>query len=213
MRIVLLGKPGAGKGTQADRLSKGFGYYHLSSGEVLREEINKGTDLGKEIQRHVEKGEIGPEKLITRVIINFIENKGIGDNLLLDGFPRTLYQADKLDKRYPPDLCLLLNISDSEAIYRLSNRYICVDCGKPYQTEVNGSPVKQCEECGGKLIQRKDDTPEAIQNRLSVFREEVKPVINHYSKQGRLVTLNGFLPREEVYDNIRFAIMKIVGPN
>lgn len=213
MRIVLLGKPGAGKGTQAERLSRGFGFYHLSSGEVLREEINRGTDLGREIQQYVEKGEIGPEKLITRVMLNFIEEKDIANNLLLDGFPRTVYQAEKLDERYPPDLCLLLNISDSEAIRRLSNRYICKACGKPYQVEESGSPAEKCEECGGELVQREDDTPEAIRNRLRVFRDEVDPVISLYRGQGILVTLDGSLPREEVYNNIRFAIMKIVGPN
>lgn len=213
MRIVLLGKPGAGKGTQAERLSRGLGFYHLSSGEVLREEINRGTDLGREIEHYVEKGEIGPEKLITRVMLNFIEENGIANNLLLDGFPRTVYQAEKLDERYPPDLCLLLNISDSEAIRRLSNRFICKDCGKPYQVEESGSPPEKCGECGGELVQREDDTPEAIRNRLRVFREEVDPVISLYRGQGILVTLDGSLSREEIYNNIRFAIMKIVGPN
>ncbi|MFO7916344.1 MAG: nucleoside monophosphate kinase [Candidatus Krumholzibacteriales bacterium] len=213
MRIVLLGKPGAGKGTQAARLREGFGYYHLSSGEALREEINRGTDLGREIKQYVEKGEIGPEKLIARLVLDFIDEKDIGKNLLLDGFPRTLYQAEKLDERYPPDLCLLLDISDSESITRLSNRYVCRDCGKLYQNRESGSPAKECGECGGRLVQREDDTPEAIQNRLRVFREEVNPVINHYREQGRLVTLDGSLPREEIHNNIKFAIMKIVGPN
>ena len=213
MRIVLLGKPGSGKGTQAGMVREKFGYYHLSSGDVLRENISRGTDLGKKIEEHVRKGEIGPEKVITEAILQFIEKRGIEDELILDGFPRTLYQAERLDEVYPPDLCLLLEISDRESVRRLSGRYICTDCGAPHRLKGGNQTAGQCRECGGKLVQRKDDKPEAIETRLEVFREEVEPVISHYRKKNLLETLDGSLPPDEVYNNIRYSIMQIVGPN
>jgi len=213
MRIVLLGKPGSGKGTQARKVSERFGYYHLSSGEVLREEIEKGTPRGKEVEEYVKRGEIGPEKLITGIVLNHIDEKNTGDSLILDGFPRTMYQAEKLDGIYPPDLCLLLEVSDREVFKRLSNRYVCRDCGRMCQLEDSNPNHKRCEECGGRLVQREDDTPEAIEMRLKVFEEQVAPVISHYRKKKLLHTLEGDTDPEEIYNNIRYTIMKLVGPN
>jgi adenylate kinase len=213
MRIVLLGKPGSGKGTQASLVSDRFGYFHLSSGEVLREEITKGSSFGKKIERYVLRGEIGPEKLITDTILNFIGRKGIDNRLILDGFPRTAYQAERLDETYPPDLCILLNISDKESIRRLSGRYLCGRCGAPRQPEEKNRSDTACSRCGGEMVQRDDDRPEAIQQRLEIFRREVVPVVSRYRRRDLLTELDGSLPPGEIYNNIRNSIMKLVGPN
>lgn len=194
LRIALFGKPGAGKGTQAEALKGAFGLAHLSSGEILRSEIREGTLLGRKVEQYVLRGEIGPEDLITEAIIGYIERKHSSGGYALDGFPRTLYQAEELDGRFPPDLCLLIDISDEEAVKRLSGRYTCVSCEKIYSTGASGKPaVPSCERCGGELRRREDDTPEVIRRRLRVYMEQVVPVISRYREKGLLETIDGAL--------------------
>ena len=152
MRIVLMGKPGSGKGTQASMLAAETGLPHLSSGAILRDEIREKTPFGLKIEEYVIRGEIGPAELITDVVFGYIERKGYGKGFILDGFPRTLYQAEKLDERFPPARCLLIDVSDGLIVERISGRLTCSGCGSVYHA-VSRPPVGPgvCDGCGGSL--------------------------------------------------------------
>ena len=190
-RIVFLGKPGSGKGTQALALSRARGIPHLSSGDILRAEIREGTEFGREVEEYVLRGEIGPGELIAKVILNYMERKGIGGRYILDGFPRTLLQAEELDKLFPPDIALLLSIPDEAVIDRLSKRYTCTGCGAIHRSDGNGRDGIRCPDCGGTLARRADDHPEAIEKRLEIFSAEVLPVVRYYEDAGRLARIDG----------------------
>jgi adenylate kinase len=190
-RIVFLGKPGSGKGTQALALSRARGIPHLSSGEILRTEIGEGTEFGRAVEEYVLRGEIGPEELIAKVILHYMDRKSIGDGYILDGFPRTLLQARKLDELFPPDLALLLSVPDEVVIDRLSKRYTCTGCGAVRRIEGAGPVATRCPDCGGTLARRADDHPEAIGKRLDTFSREVMPVVRCYEEAGRLARIDG----------------------
>jgi adenylate kinase len=190
-RIVFLGKPGSGKGTQAQALSRALGLPHLSSGEILRTEIRDGTEFGRAVEEYVLRGEIGPEELITQVILHYIDRSRIGDRYILDGFPRTPLQAKRLDERFPPDRALFLSVPDEAIIDRLSKRYTCAGCGTIRRAEGTGPKGTACPECGGELLRRTDDHPEAIRKRLDTFSREVMPVVRYYDDSGRLARIDG----------------------
>jgi adenylate kinase len=190
-RIVFLGKPGSGKGTQALTLSCARRIPHLSSGEILRTEIREGTEFGRAVEEYVLRGEIGPEELITKVILHYIDRNHIGDSYILDGFPRTLLQAKKLDEYFPPDRALLLSVPDEVVIDRLSKRYTCTGCGIIRRIEETGTDGAHCPDCGGALARRADDHPEAIEKRLDTFSREVMPVVLYYEEAGRLARIDG----------------------
>jgi adenylate kinase len=189
--VVFLGKPGSGKGTQALALSRALGIPHLSSGEILRTEIRDGTEFGRAVEEYVLRGEIGPEELITKVILHYIDRNGIGGGYILDGFPRTLLQARELDERFPPGRALLLSVPDPVIVERLSKRYTCSGCGTVRQIEEAGSGEGPCPDCGGSLARRADDHPEAIMRRLETFSREVMPVVRYYENSARLVEIEG----------------------
>lgn len=190
-RIVFLGKPGSGKGTQAQTLSRTRELPHLSSGEILRAEIREGTEFGRAVEEYVLRGEIGPEELITKVILHYIDRSGTGDHYILDGFPRTLSQAARLDEDFRPDLALLLSVPDDVIVDRLSKRFTCMGCGTIRQTGGPGSSGTACPECGGDFVRRADDHPEAIRRRLDTFSREVVPVIRYYEGSARLCRIDG----------------------
>ncbi len=190
-RIVFLGKPGSGKGTQALALSRALGIPHLSSGEILRAEIGERTEFGRAVEEYVLRGEIGPEELIAKVILDHMERKGIGGSYILDGFPRTLLQARELDDIFPPDRVLLLSVPDDVVIDRLSKRYTCTGCGAIRRVEGPDPDGEHCPECGGTLARRADDHPEAIEKRLEIFSRDVMPVVLHYEEAGRLIRIDG----------------------
>ena len=198
MRIVLLGKPGSGKGTQAQALSRALGLPHLSSGEILRAEIRDGTEFGRSVEEYVLRGEIGPEELIAKVILHHIDRTGIGDRYILDGFPRTLLQAERLDERFPPDRAILLSVPDDVVIDRLSNRRTCGGCGTIVRMEGDGAKEHACPGCGGALVRRADDHPDAIERRLDTFSREVEPVIRYYEESGRLARMEGARPAPDI---------------
>ncbi len=190
-RIVFLGKPGSGKGTQALALSRARGIPHLSSGEILRTEIREGTEFGRAVEEYVLRGEIGPEELITKVILHYMERKDIGGRYILDGFPRTLLQARELDELFPPDRALLLSVPDDVVIDRLSKRFSCTGCGEIRRAEGTGPETMRCPGCGGTLARRADDHPEAIGKRLETFSREVMPVVRYYEEAERLIRIDG----------------------
>ena len=205
-RIVLLGKPGSGKGTQASFLSGALGIPHVSSGEILREEIREGTEFGRAVERFVLKGEIGPQELIAGVIIGHLERRGMGDSYILDGFPRTLYQARELDAHFAPERAISLSVPDRVIVERISGRLTCSRCGS-VRYSAGGPPVEACTACGGNLVRRIDDHPDAIARRLEIFAAEVVPVIRYYDGSGRLSEIDGTHSAEEV----RKAILSLPG--
>jgi adenylate kinase len=189
LRIVFLGKPGSGKGTQAAALSEALGIPHLSSGAILREEIHSGTEFGRAVEQYVIKGEIGPQELIASAIIGYIERKGMGDGYILDGFPRTLHQARELDGHVPPHRAILLSVPDRIIVERISKRLSCSMCGRIHFA--GDDSRKGCAACGGGLVRRADDHPEAIAKRLAIFALEVMPVARYYGDSGRLAEIDG----------------------
>jgi len=207
MRIVLLGKPGSGKGTLAALLSSSLGLPHLSSGEILRQAIRERTPLGLEVENHVLRGEIGPEDLIASAVLDHIDRIGLGDGHVLDGFPRTILQAEMLDRRFPPDLCVLIEVADRTVVERIGGRLCCAGCGAVYHSRSSPPLCRdRCDSCGGGLSAREDDSEEAVRRRIEVFARQVIPVIDHYEARGGLQSFDGEKPPERVFEEVRKAI-------
>ena len=198
MILVFLGPPGAGKGTQAQRLAKEKGFVHISTGDLLREAVQKGTPLGKKAKEYMDRGELVSDDLIIALIEEVFPEHG---NVIFDGFPRTIKQAEALDemlqkKGMKVDHVLLFELSDEEIIERLSGRRIDPKTGKVYHIKYNPPPP------GVEVIQRDDDKPEVIKNRLKVYREQTAPLIEYYEKKGILRKIDASKPVEEVYKQI-----------
>jgi len=208
MRIVLLGKPGSGKGTQASMLSEESGLPHLSSGEILRDEIREKTPFGLQIEEYVLRGEIGPQELITDVVFGYIERKKYASGFILDGFPRTVYQAEMLDGQYRPDRCVLIDVPDDLIVDRISQRLTCAGCGSIYHVTLRPpSSPGICDSCAGRLEQRSDDNAGAIRKRLETYRNDIQPVIDIYREAGRLHVIDGTSDPGEVYKSLSSATM------
>lgn len=187
-------------------LSAETGLPHLSSGAVLRGEIRDKTPFGLKVEEYVLRGEIGPQELITDTVFSFIERKGFSAGFILDGFPRTVRQAERLDERYRPDLCVLIDVPDELIIERISGRLTCGGCGEIYHA-VSRPPSEPgaCDSCGGPVTGRPDDNAEAIRRRLETFREDVQPVLDRYRLAARLVTVDGSCAPEKVFMALRKA--------
>jgi len=207
MRIVFLGPPGAGKGTQAVRLSKALNVLHLSTGDMLRTAADAGTELGIKAKEYMKKGELVPDELVIGLLINEIK-KNPEKGFILDGFPRTVIQAQALDKELN---VLHLNLekvfyfktSENLVIFRLSGRRICQNCNTIFHI-VNMPPKTEniCDKCGKILVQRQDDTEKVIKNRLKIYQEMTAPVVDYYKRTNRLMELSGDLQVGELYEII-----------
>ncbi len=201
-RVVLLGAPGAGKGTQAQRLAESERLLHLSTGDLLRAAVKAGTDLGKQARAHMEAGQLVPDDLVFQVL--FERLRAGADAFLLDGFPRNRAQAEELDRRLaaagtPLDLVLDIEVPDARLVGRLTGRRTCKGCGRNYHVEFlpprrSGS----CDACGGELHQRADDSPHVVAERLSVYHELTEPLKAYYRDAGLLLTIDGDRPVAEV---------------
>jgi len=204
LNLVLLGGPGAGKGTQAEKLLENNDMEHLATGDILRDEVDRGTDLGLEAKDYMDKGELVPDELV----VNMVEKRLLNEKgYLFDGFPRTIDQAKALDEVIGLDLVLYIKIEKSEAVRRLSSRRVCSECGRIYNTifkppETEGT----CDHCGGDLYQRDDDKPEVIRDRFETFLDETSPLIDFYRKRGLLREIDGEQAPEEVNEDITAAI-------
>jgi adenylate kinase len=208
-----MGPPGAGKGTQAERLVDDFDLPYFATGDILRAERKEGTKLAKQVEEYVQKGELVPDELIIEeVVMPRIDSPEAADGFLLDGFPRTLRQAEALDEamtRLGRELTAVLSIEvpDEEIVRRLSGRRICVKSGHVYHVEFD--PPKNegvCDQDGSRLVQRDDDRPETVQNRLNVFHEQTAPLLPYYERRGLLRSFDGTRPPEEVHGHIRATL-------
>jgi adenylate kinase len=202
LKLVLMGPPGSGKGTQAGMLCEKYLIPHISSGDVLRAEVAANTGLGMRIKSFMDKGEIGPVELITEAIISYID-KNCPNGFLLDGFPRTVYQAEKLAEKHSPDAAVLLSVPEEEIINRITGRRTCEKCKAIFHIQKSPPRMENiCDNCGGRLIQRSDDTAATAANRIRVYNEETRPVISFYESRGMLATVSGMGNSREIFMSI-----------
>lgn len=207
MRIILLGLPGAGKGTQAKIIIKELDIPHISTGDILRKAIGEKTSLGLKAKEYMNKGHLVPDNLIINLIKERIKREDCKKGFLLDGFPRTIPQAQALEEISNVDKVIKIKIENEMAIERLSGRRTCKDCGAMYH--VIYLPAKKegtCDRCGGELIIREDDKEEAVLKRLEVYREETRPLIEYYKKKGLLAIIDGGRRKEEVLRDLLSSI-------
>ena len=212
LRAVLLGPPGAGKGTQAVRLVEKYEIPHISTGDIFRKNIKEGTELGKKAQEYMNAGALVPDELVVDLVKDRLQQDDCKNGFLLDGFPRTIFQAEKLDEflsesNLKMDIVINLKVEKEALIKRLTGRRVCKDCSASYHI-VNIPPKKEgvCDICGGELIQRKDDNIETVENRINVYEEQTAPLIGYYKEAGSLVDFDGEASLDEVFDAIVQAI-------
>lgn len=212
LNLILLGAPGAGKGTQAEFLQVDFGLAHISTGDMLRAQVAQGTDLGREAKKYMAAGELVPDEVILGMIRVRISEQDAREGFLLDGFPRNVSQADALgatleDARRRLTAVLLIEVPDQEVIRRLAGRRVCTKGGHIYHVEFD--PPKHegiCDQDGSRLIQREDDREETIRRRLEVYARQTAPLIDYYEGQGLLRRFDGRRDPEEVHDHIRATV-------
>ena len=206
MKIVMLGAPGAGKGTYASRLNVSLGIPHVSTGDMVRDEIKAQTELGKKIKQYSDKGELVPDEIIIHLLADRLKKADCEKGYILDGFPRTINQAEALGKISKIDVVVNLNVPDQIIVTRLSNRVTCKKCGAIYNLlTLKPKREGECDKCGGELVQRRDDQPEVIQERLNVYREKTEPLIQYYRKKGLLKDVRCddlMTPPEAIVDQI-----------
>ena len=208
MKIIMLGAPGAGKGTQAKMIAEKFNIPHISTGDIFRANIKNGTELGKKAKEYMDKGQLVPDELTVEILLDRVAADDCKNGYVLDGFPRTIPQADVLDKELTKrgdkvDFAINVDVPDENIVRRMSGRRACLKCGATYHIE--HIPPKQegiCDKCGSELVQRDDDKPETVQNRLSVYHEQTQPLIDYYNKKNILKSVDGTKDMQEVFSDI-----------
>lgn len=205
MNIILLGAPGAGKGTQAVRISEKFGLPHISTGDIFRDNIKRGTEIGLLAKSYTDKGMLVPDEVTCKIVEGRLAAEDCKDGYLLDGFPRNTFQAEELDKFSKVDAVINIDVDLSLLQARLCGRRVCKDCGESFHIDFLGGKTV-CERCGGELYQRKDDNEETVSNRLSVYEQQTAPLIAYYEKKGVLINVNGVGEIEEVFARICEAL-------
>ena len=212
MNLILLGPPGAGKGTQAVNIIEKYKVPHISTGDIFRENIKNGTELGMKAQEYMNRGELVPDELVCDIATDRLSRDDCKDGFLLDGFPRTVFQAEKLDeylnaKGKTLDVVINLEADDEELIRRLTGRRICRNCQASFHV-INIPPKKEgvCDYCGGELYQRDDDTVETAKNRISVYDEQTKPLVEYYSNKGIIANIDSTTGVENVFADISAAL-------
>jgi adenylate kinase len=212
LNLILLGPPGAGKGTQAQRLTEDFGLPHIATGDILRAAVADGSELGQEAEKYMQNGDLVPDDVIIGVILERIEDDDARDGFLLDGFPRTIVQADALERELDEldrrlTAVLLIDVSDDEVVRRISGRRQCVKSGHVYHVEFD--PPKHdavCDQDGSRLIQRDDDKEETVRKRLAIYHAQTAPLIDYYDERGLLRRFDGGRSPDEVHDHIRATL-------
>jgi adenylate kinase len=208
MRLILLGAPGSGKGTQAKNIAEKVGITHVASGDLFRAAATRGDDLGKQAKYYMEKGLLVPDEITIKMILERVDAPDCSKGVMLDGFPRTLEQAKALDqalgkKKQKIDRVFYIKVATDELVRRLSGRFICRKCQASYH-KVSAPPKKEgkCDKCGGELYQRADDTPETVRKRIEVYTKETSPLIDYYKKSKKLVEIKGEGNIDSITENI-----------
>ena len=213
MKIIMLGAPGAGKGTQAKKIAEKYSIPHISTGDIFRANIKNNTELGKKAKTYMDKGELVPDELVVDLIMDRFKEADCANGYVLDGFPRTIPQAEALDKALAAnnetvDYAINVEVPDENIINRMSGRRACVNCGATYHVVHNPPKVEnECDTCNGELILRDDDKPETVKNRLDVYHTQTQPLIDFYTERKVLVEVDGTQSMDKVFDDI----MKILG--
>jgi adenylate kinase len=212
VKLVLLGPPGAGKGTQAVRLADEFGVPHVSTGDILRRHVGDKSELGKKAEKYIRAGKLVPDGLVIEMVRKRLKQKDATKGFILDGFPRTRDQAEALDTMTTVDVALLLFLDPEDLIKRSTGRRVCADCESVYHLLMN-APKKPgfCDRCGGKLIVRDDDREETVRRRIEVYEEQTHPLVQHYKKRGILVQVYGSGLIHEVEDRIKDSLSGLRG--
>lgn len=208
MKIIMLGAPGAGKGTQAKKIAEKCGIPHISTGDIFRANIKNGTELGKKAKTYMDQGLLVPDELVCDLVVDRIQHDDCKKGYILDGFPRTIPQAESLDKALQAigekmDYAIDVEVPDENIVKRMGGRRACVGCGATYHLVY--APTKKegvCDACGGELILRDDDKPETVQKRLGVYHEQTQPLIDYYKNQGILREVDGSVDMEDVFKEI-----------
>lgn len=208
MKIIMLGAPGAGKGTQAQMIADKYGIPHISTGDIFRENVKKGTELGLEAKKYMDQGLLVPDELTVKILLDRVAQDDCKNGYVLDGFPRTIPQAEVLDKAIKElgdkiDYAINVDVPDENIVRRMSGRRACLACGATFHIE--HVPPKQegiCDRCGKELVLRDDDKEETVKNRLDVYHKQTQPLIDFYTKQGVLKTVDGTVDMKDVFDAI-----------
>ncbi len=213
MKIIMLGAPGAGKGTQAKQIADKYGIPHISTGDIFRANLKQGTELGKKAKEYMDQGLLVPDELTCDLVMDRIGQEDCKDGFVLDGFPRTIPQAEALDAALSKigqkmDYAIDVDVPDENIVNRMSGRRACLNCGATYHivsipTKVEGI----CDRCGEKVVLRDDDQPETVKKRLDVYHAQTQPLIDYYKKQDILKTVDGTQPMDQVFG----AIVEILG--
>ncbi|MDO4593996.1 MAG: adenylate kinase [Tissierellia bacterium] len=208
MKLILLGPPGAGKGTQAEKLTKKLNAHHISTGDIFRYNIKNETELGKKAKEYIDSGKLVPDELTIDLVWDKLDSYNKDENIILDGFPRNLNQAEALDKGLKErndkiDVVININVDDQILIDRIAGRRVCTNCGKTFHITQNPPKVEGvCDNCGSQLIQRDDDKEETVLNRIKVYNDQTAVLIDYYRKKGILATIDGAKKPEDVFKDI-----------
>ena len=209
MLVILLGAPGAGKGTQAEQIVDRYKLTHISTGDILRASIKKGTSLGQKAKEYLDKGELVPDEVVVEIVKERLKEPDCESGALLDGFPRTVEQAQQLDQVLQEmgrelNAVIYITVDEEELISRLTGLRICRECGATYHMKFNPPQVRNvCDQCGGELYQREDDTVDTVKQRIKVFREQTEPLSNFYQEKGLLFKVEGNQDIQEVFNQIK----------
>ena len=213
MKIIMLGAPGAGKGTQAKMIAEKYNIPHISTGDIFRANIKNGTELGKKAKSYMDKGQLVPDELTLDLIMDRFKEDDCKNGYVLDGFPRTIPQAEALDTALKAngekvDFAIDVDVPDENIVKRMGGRRACVNCGATYHIVYSPTKVEgKCDKCGEELIVRDDDKPETVLRRLEVYHNQTQPLIDYYNKQGILKTVDGTVDMKDVFK----AIVDILG--
>jgi adenylate kinase len=213
MKVIMLGAPGAGKGTQAKMIAEKFGIPHISTGDIFRANIQKGTELGAEAKKYMDQGLLVPDELTVKILLDRVAQDDCGKGYVLDGFPRTIPQAKVLDEALEKlgekiDYAVDVDVADEHIVKRMSGRRACLKCGATYHVE--HIPPRQegvCDSCGSDLVLRDDDKPETVMNRLKVYHDQTQPLIEYYGQKGILRKVDGTMEMQDVFH----AIVDLLG--
>ena len=213
MKIIMLGAPGAGKGTQAKKIAAKYDIPHISTGDIFRANIKNGTELGNKAKTYMDQGLLVPDELVVDLVVDRVQQDDCKNGYVLDGFPRTIPQAEALDNALKAigdkvDFAIDVEVPDENIVRRMGGRRACVGCGATYHIVYNPTKVEgKCDTCGGELIVRDDDKPETVLSRLEVYHNQTQPLIDYYNEQGILKSVDGTVDMKDVFN----AIVDILG--